>query len=240
MKRLAIIAAALAAALAAGAGAWLWAARPKAFLITGEVTDSGNGMAVYGAQVRFGGRSTRLFTAKEFRLTVPDRSPGELTVQAPGYRDESRQVAPRGRVTRVDVALRGREVPGLAGILVWGEWEADALRLDIRLTGRDGSAIEHIPALPFRAEVRIAENRGSTDRPERGTILFEGRPPIAFDPSSRLEKLKCRIGAGEIGRPGEGIDAGVLDFTLRAGQGEFSWSRADLPLRPGQGTEGGS
>jgi hypothetical protein len=237
MKRLAIIAA---VALAAGAGAWLGAARPKTFLLTGEVADAGNGMAVYGAQVRFGDRSTRLFTAKEFRLTLPDRSPGTLEVQAPGYRDESREVTPRGRVTRVTVALQGREVAGLAGILVWGEWEGDTLRLDIRLTGRDGTTIEHVPVLPFRGEVRIAENRGSTDRPVRGTILFEGQPPLTFDPSSRLEKLKCRIGAREMGRPGEGIDTGVLDFTLYTGQGEFSWSRADLPLRPGQRTEGGS
>ncbi len=205
--------------------------RPGSRLLTGQVVDAGSGEAVYGAQVRFDGRSTRLFVTKEFRLTLADGAAGVLRVSAPGYADESREVRPRGRETRVDIALRGREVPGLAAVLVWAEREGGGLRLDIRLTDRSGAGIEHFPHLPFSAEVIIAENLGSADRPARGAVLFRGEPPLLYDPASRLEKLKCRIGAQEWKRPGVGVETGVLDFVLHTAQGDFRWTRADLDLR---------
>lgn len=226
-------AAALAAALAAAS-----CAPRRPWLLTGEVTDAGSGTPVYGAEVRFGGRSTRLFLSRGYRLTLADRQPGLLTVGAPGYEEVRREVVPRGKETRVDIALRGKEVPGLAGILVWGDWEEGALRLEVRLVDGAGAGIEHFPALPFEARVRISENRGSADGPRRGAVLYEGRPALSFDPESRLEKLHCRIGAGELGPAAAGIATGMLDFVLRCpsaepgSQGEYGWSRGDLPLRP--------
>jgi len=198
--------------------------------ISGQIFDAVNGMPVYGARVKFGDRSTTLYTAKEFRLTSLPRRSGILTVTAPGFYEEVRKLTLKVRRMEISVPLRGKEVPGLGGVLVWGEWEGDDLRLDIRLTTAEGRGIEHFPALPFGAEVRISENLGTPQVPIRGQLLFDGRPGLYLDLASKLEKLKCKIRSNEIKAPRTGVILGVLDFTLHTEQGIFTWTSGDITL----------
>jgi hypothetical protein len=201
-----------------------------ASFISGEVFDAVNGMPVYGARVTFDGRSTMLYLSKRFRLTSLARGDGVLRVTAPGYFEESRKLTIGGKGTEVSVPLRGREVPGLGGVLVWSKREGDDLRLDIRLTTAEGVGIEQFPSLPFGAEVRISENLGTLHEPIRGDLLFEGRPKLYLDLSSRLEKLKCKLGWNEIKEPRPGVTFGFLDFVLHTDQGTFRTTRGDIPL----------
>jgi hypothetical protein len=198
--------------------------------ISGQIFDAGNGMPVYGARVKFGDRSTTIYTSKEFRLTSLSRGNGILTVRAPGFYEEVRKLTLKGRKTEISVPLRGKEVPDLGGVLVWGAWEGDDLRLDIRLITAEGRGIEHFPALPFGAEVRILENLGTPHAPIRGQLLFDGRPDLYLDLSSKLEKLKCKIRSNELKEPRQGVILGVLDFTLHTEQGIFTWTRGDITL----------
>lgn len=198
--------------------------------ISGQIFDTGNGMPVYGARVKFGNKSTTLYTSKEFRLTSLPRDSGILTVTAPGFYEEVRKLTLKRRKMEISVPLRGKEVPGLGGVLVWGEWEGDDLRLDIRLTTAEGRGIEHFPALAFGAEVRISENLGTPQAPVRGQLLFDGKPRLYLDLSSQLEKLKCKIPSSAINDPQSGVVLGVLDFVLHTEQGAFTWARGDIIL----------
>jgi len=206
---------------------WLFLGQRTSSL-SGEVFDAANGMPVYGARVTFGKRTTALYTSKEFRLTSLPKGKGILTVTASGFYEEVRKLTLRGRATEISVPLRGKEVPGLGGILVWSEWEGDDLRLDIRLTTAEGKGIEHFPALSFGAEARLSENLGTPQAPVRGKLLFDGSPRLYLDLSSKLEKLKCKIGLNEITKPRADVDLGVLDFTLHTNQGTLTWSRGDI------------
>ena len=179
---------------------------------------------------RFIVSETFLYLSKEFRLTSLARGDGVLRVTAPGYFEESRKLTIGGKRTEVSVPLRGREVPGLGGVLVWSKREGDDLRLDIRLTTAEGVGIEQFPSLPFGAEVRISENLGTLHEPIRGDLLFEGRPKLYLDLSSRLEKLKCKLGWNEIKEPRPGVTFGFLDFVLHTDQGTFRTTRGDIPL----------
>ena len=198
--------------------------------ISGQIFDVVNGMPVYGAKVKFGNKSTTLYLSKEFQLTSLPRGSGILTVTAPGFYEEARKLTLKGRKMEISVPLRGKEVPGLGGVLVWGEWEGDDLRLDIRLTTTDGRGIEYFPALAFGAEVRISENLGTPQAPVQGQLLFDGRPKLYLDLSSKLEKLKCKIRSGEIKEPQSGVALGILDFVLHTEQGTFTWTRGDIVL----------
>jgi hypothetical protein len=198
--------------------------------ISGQIFDAGNGMPVYGAKVKFDNKSTTLYLSKEFRLTSLPRGNGILTVTAPGFYEEVRKLTLKGRKMEISIPLRGKEVPGLGGILVWGEWEGDDLRLDLRLTTIEGKGIEYFPALAFGAEVRISENLGTPQAPVRGQLLFDGRPRLYLDLSSKLEKLKCKIRSSEIKAPRPGVVLGVLDFVLHTNQRTFTWVRGDINL----------
>ena len=198
--------------------------------ISGQIFDAGNGMPVYGAKVKFGNRSMTLYTTKEFRLTSLPWGSNTLTVTAPGFYEEVRKLTLKGKRMEISVPLRGKEVPDLGGVLVWGAWEENDLRLDIRLITAEGKGIEHFPALPFGAEVRILENLGTPQAPVRGQLLFDGRPGLYLDLSSKLEKLKCKIRSNEIKEPRSGVILGVLDFTLHTEQGTFTWTSGDITL----------
>lgn len=198
--------------------------------ISGQVFDAGNGMPVYGARVTFGTKSTTLYLSKAFQLTALPRGSGTLTVTAPGFHEDVQELVLRGRKMEVSIPLRGKEVPGLGGILVWDEWEGGDLRLDVRLITADGKGIEYFPALSFGAEVKIVENLGTPQAPVRGQLLFDGKPKLYLDLSSKLEKLKCKIESHEIKAPRSGVALGILDFVLHTEQGTFTWSRSDIIL----------
>ncbi len=233
MKRSAIAAAR--PLLAAAAGLLLQCSLPGTYTLTGEIFDRSSGMPVYAARVRFDDRSTMLFTTRQFTLRSLSKGTGTLTVSAPGYATQSRRIRLSRRETRVAIGLEGKEVPGLAGVLVWGEKEGDSLRLDIRLLDTQGSVIERFPLLPFRARVKIWENLGSESAPLRGWLLYQGDLEPSFDPASRLDKLRCRIGMRELKTPRAGVQLGVLDVVLHTGQGDFPWTRGDLQVGQGGG-----
>lgn len=200
-------------------------------LIEGDVYDAISRLPVYGAKVSYSGRSVMLFTVSRFKLRYHQKTQGLLIVTAPGYHSESRQPSLKGSPVRLDIPMRGKEIPGLSGILVWGEREMNRLRLDVRLLDAAGMAMEHFPYVELRGEARIFENLGSEASPVRGAVLFDGEPELYWDSSSKLEKLKGVIAYSRIAKPRAGISKGVLDFSLHTAQGRFSWTRADIPLQ---------
>jgi hypothetical protein len=204
------------------------------YSMSGTVFDKANGMPVHGARVRFGGRSTILYTARDFSFTRIPRKEGMLVVEAPGYAPFRRPLTLKGRDTPVDVALEGREVPGLAGILVWAQWEADDLRIDTRLLDSSGTTLENFPCLAFRAEARLAVNLGTETAPRAGEILFEGPTSVTYDPAGGLDKLKSRIPRDAVRAAPAGRASGMLTFVLITDQGRFVWQRGDVALRGGK------
>jgi hypothetical protein len=131
----------------------------------------------------------------------------------------------------VPVSLKGRQVPGWQGILVWVSRRGGELAVDIELLDTQGVAIEHFPGLAWNAQARIWENVGSSSKPVRGRLLYEGTPAVTPNPESRLEKLRASIPVERIARAK--TELGVLEFVLQGEQGQFSWTRGDVPLAEG-------
>lgn len=203
----------------------------QGYVLRGTVSDAANGMSVYKARIVFRGRTTTLFTTRSFTLSHLPRGEGVLKVEADGYAPFQKSVVLKGRETDVDVVLQGMDVPGLAGILVWCSWEAEALRIDIRLTDSAGLTLQYFPSLSFTAEALLAVNLGSESSPRQGTLLFKGAVPVSYDPLALLDRLKGRIPRGSIARPPASASLGMLVFTLNTPQGSFHWTRGDVPLK---------
>lgn len=202
--------------------------------LSGQVFDAVSGMPIYGVRITYGNRSTTRYLSKEFKLTSLPKGQGTLKAKAPGYLEAVKKIHINGEKTTVSIALHGKEVPGLGGVLVWGTAEKDGLMLDIRLTTAEGIGIERFPSLSFRSTVMISENLGPPQAPIRGKVLYEGSPKIYFDYASKLEKLKCRIPWSEIREQRSGVNFWVLDFELRTQQGAFHWTRGDITARHGE------
>jgi hypothetical protein len=201
------------------------------YRVEGEVRDAVGGGSVYDARVSYSGRSTRLFTQKNFILRYDARTQGLLRVSAPGYEMVELQPQLRHRRAWVQVSLKGREVPGWRGILVWVSRRGEELAVDIELLDAQGVAIGHFPGLAWNARARIWENVGSSFKPVRGRLLYEGTPVVSPNPENRLEKLRASIPVERIARAS--TELGVLEFVLQGEQGQFSWTRGDVPLAEG-------
>jgi hypothetical protein len=201
------------------------------YRVEGEVRDAAGGGPVYDARLSYAGRSTRLFMQSSFALRYEAKPQGLLRVSAPGYETVELQPQFRRRRATVQVSLQGREVPGWQGILAWVSRQGRDLAVEIQLLDAQGVAIEHFPGLAWSARARIWENVGSESRPVRGSLLYEGSPEVIPNPESKLRKLRAAIPLERIARAR--TELGVLEFVLQAKQGQFSWTRGDVPLSEG-------
>jgi hypothetical protein len=90
--------------------------------------------------------------------------------------------------------------------------------------------IEFFPSMPFKADVKIYENSGTTEAPERGQQLYVGQPEIIDEPTKGLKRLKCKIALSEIAEPKQLETPIILDFTLGVNTDIYRFSRYDLRL----------
>ena len=201
----------------------------KTTIVTGEVFDAENGMPVYGAKISVGNKTTKTFLLKKFRLTSLAGGKAQLTVTAPMYETLRKELDISKKIS-IDIPLRGKKIEGLTGVLVWDRIEEASLFLDVRLTNENGETMIYFPSMPFKADVKIYENKGTVKVPERGKPLYAGQPDIIDDPPKGLKRLKCKIALSEIAKPRQQGTLSILDFILRVQNDTFQFSRYDLNI----------
>jgi len=117
---------------------------------------------------------------RTFRFTHlrPERS--TLEASAPGYPPLRVPVALRRGVNRLaqPLEMTGSGIPGLAGFHMFETREGRDFVVQVRPVDKDGRAILNHPCIGIRVECRLfAELPGGA----RGTELFRGRIPLAWD-----------------------------------------------------------
>lgn len=200
--------------------------------IVGTVTDAISDDPIYGVTISVGGRSTIRYLDKNFKITHLKRGSHILKASAPGYETKTEEVHLRRGKNSMAIRLTGKEIPGLDHIIVFADSiELSGIRLEIRFVNQQGVGIMHFPRLPLTMEARLYEQLGSTEKYERGKLIYSGPVKLFWDSKASLGKNKGMIAKEklQVNRRTEGM-LGIIDAILHTGQGDFKDTIAGIPL----------
>ena len=199
--------------------------------IEGKIGDALSGDAVWRARMRVDGKSTIKFTSTSYSLTeIP---PGSYTLEAsaPNYHDFTESIQVKKGKNVVNIAMKGREIPDLKGILVFTEPKGKGLEIEIRLTDSKRVAIINPPALPFTLKGALFVREGAEEGDyEKGKKIFEGTIDLSWDPKDRLAKNRGFIPWERIEADPEKEKYAILELVLHTPQGDFEYVVDEVEL----------
>ena len=198
--------------------------------IEGKIGDALSGDAVWRARIRVDGKSTIKFTSTSYSLTGVPRGSYTLEASAPNYHDFTKSIQVRKGKNLVNIAMKGREIPDLKGILVFTEPKEEGLEIEIRLTDSKRLAIINPPALPFTLEGALYVRKGGEGDYEKGKKIFEGTIDLFWDPKDRLAKNKGFIPWERIEADPEIEKHAILELVLHTPQGDFKYVANEVDL----------
>ena len=201
-------------------------------VMVGTVTDALSGDPVHKAKILVGGRSTIRYMDKNFEIT--NLRPGKYTlrISAWGYESVAMDVAVGRGVSRVDVAMKGTEIPGLDHIIVLANSiRGQGIQLEIRFANKEGIGIDHFPRLPMTMDAKLYSRIGTEEKYTRGRLIYSGSVDLYWDSKAYLGKNKGIIPKEKLKvDPKTDGKYGVLDMVLHCPQGDFNASQADILL----------
>ncbi|MBW2057234.1 MAG: carboxypeptidase regulatory-like domain-containing protein [Deltaproteobacteria bacterium] len=220
----------LPAAGLASVGVFLFLFNQRPSWIEGRIIDTLSKDAVWHVTIRVGGKSTTKFASTSYRLTGIKKGSYTLRATAPNYYDFVKPVKIKRGKNVIDIAMRGREIPDLQGIIVFTEATDKGLEIEIRLTDSKRMAIMNPPALPFTLEGTLYVRKGEEGECSRGRKLFQGPIDLFWEPHDPLAKNKGIIPWDRITVNPEREKSGVLEVVLHTPQGDFRYTTDRVEL----------
>jgi hypothetical protein len=215
-----------------GVSAFVLSYQQKYGEIKGTVADVLSGDAVRHVTIQVDGKSTIKFASTSFNLT--EISPGAYTLKAtaPGYDDFTLPVDVKRGQNRVDIAMKGREVPDLSGIIIFTEPREKGLEIGIRFVDSQNLGILSYPTLPLTLEGALFVWKGTEENYEKGREVYRGPIEMFWDRKERLEKNKGLIPWEKIKVDCENEKNGILEVVLHTPQGDFRDATTEVELCP--------
>jgi len=201
-------------------------------VIIGTVADALGGGSVYKARIVVGGRSTIRYVDKNFQITGLDLGLYTLKVSAPGYEPMKEEITVKRGTTRLEIPMRGTEIPGLDRIFVFTDSiKGRGIQVEIRFVNKRGIGIKHFPRLPMTMDARLYARLGTHEKYIRGRLIYSGPVELYWDAKASLGKNKGIIYRERLTvAPGTEGRYGVLDVVLHTPQGDYRDTRVDVLL----------
>lgn len=216
-----------------GAGciaSFLLLAREEYGEVKGTIADALSDDALRQAIIVVDGKSTIKFTSTSYSLTEIPPGSHTLKVTAPNYYDFEKPIQVKRGKNLVDIAMRGREIPDLQGIIIFTEPKERGIEIEIRFHDSKKEGIVNYPALPFTLEGALFVREGTEGDYEKGRKLLEGPIEIFWDSEEWLAKNKGIIPWDRIEIDAEKEKYGILQLVLHTPQGDFEDSSTDVKL----------
>ena len=216
-----------------GAGcivSFLFLAREEYGKVKGVVADHLSGDAVRQVRIVVDGKSTTKFTSTSYSLTEIPAGSHTLKVTAPSYHDFEKPIQVKRGTNVVDIALEGREVPDLQGIIIFTEPKERGIEIEIRFHDSKGEGIVDYPAFPLTMEGALFVREGTEENYEKGRKLLEGPIELFWDSQEWLAKNKGIIPWDRVKVDAEKERYGILEVILHTPQGDFEDSSTDVNL----------
>jgi len=200
--------------------------------VKGVVVDALSGDAVRQVRILVDGKSTIKFTSTSYGLTEIPPGSHTLKASAPNYYDFTKPIQVKRGKNLVDIAMRGREIPDLQGIIIFTESKERGIEIEIRFTDSKGEGIVDYPALPFTLEGALFVREGTEGDYEKGRKILEGPIELFWDSKEWLAKNKGIIPWDRIRIDAEKEKYGILQVVLHTPQGDFEDNSTDVKLSP--------
>jgi len=200
--------------------------------VKGVVADALSSDAVRQVRILVDGKSTIKFTSTSYGLTeIP---PGSYTLKAsaPNYYDFTKPIQVKRGKNVVDIAMRGREIPDLQGIIIFTESKEKGIEIEIRFTDSKKEGIVDYPALPFTLEGALFVREGTDGDYEKGRKILEGPIELFWDSEEWLAKNKGIIPWDRVKPHSQKEKYGILQVVLHTPQGDFEDNSTDVKLSP--------
>ncbi|HSV31570.1 MAG TPA: carboxypeptidase-like regulatory domain-containing protein [Atribacteraceae bacterium] len=191
-------------------------------ILEGRVVDELSRDVVRRLTISLGERTDILFQSKDFRFS--GIQPGRYTLQAwaPHYEPFTREIEVQRGINAFDFAMRGAEIPDLAGIICFATPLDRGIEIEIRFHNTENRGITDFPALPLELTGSLFIREGDQENYTRGRLIYEGTIELFWDPEAHLARNKGIIPWDEIHVDPELEQRyGVLDLVLTTPQGVF-------------------
>ncbi|MCX6090432.1 MAG: hypothetical protein NTX88_08735 [Candidatus Atribacteria bacterium] len=190
-------------------------------VIQGKIVDDYSQDVVKKVHLTIDGKSDVLFASKEYILSRI--APGKYTFQAvaPFYGTFTREVDIKKGINVLDFTMKGKEIPGLAGIICFADSTERGVEIEIRFKNDQGQGISDYPALPLTLEGKLFVREGDEKNYTRGRKVYEGPIELSWDPTSYLARNKGLISRDKIQIDPQKEPFGVMDLVLTTPQGTF-------------------
>jgi hypothetical protein len=198
--------------------------------VKGTIADALSGDAVREVRILVDGKSTIKFASTSYSLTeIP---PGSYTLKAsaPNYYDFTKPIQVKRGKNLVDIAMRGREIPDLQGIIIFTEAKEKGIEIEIRFTDSKKEGIVNYPALPLTLEGVLFLRGGTEGNYEKRRKIFEGPIELFWDSEEWLAKNKGIIPWDRIKADSETEKYGILQVVLHTPQGDFEDRSEEVEL----------
>lgn len=200
--------------------------------VKGTIADALSDDAVRQAIIVVDGKSTIKFTSTSYSLTEIPPGSHTLKASAPNYYDFTKPIQVKRGKNLVDIAMRGREIPDLQGIIIFTEPEERGVEIEIRFYDSAGEGIVDYPAFPLTMEGALFVREGIGEDYRKGRKLLEGPIELFWDSQEWLAKNKGIIPWDRIKIDAEKEKYGILEVVLRTPQGDFEDNSTDVKLSP--------
>ena len=197
-------------------------------VVEGTLVDELSKGPVWHAVIAVDGRSTLKFRSTEFSLSKISPGDHTLKVSAPNYSDVAKPLTVRPGRNIVHIVMRSSGIPGLEGILAFGEVFEKGLRVEIRLTDGDGVAITNHPAVECRLEVALFQREGVEPDYAKGLLLFKGPLDLVWDGEDSLARYKGIIPWDKMEMRPADNQVAILEATLFTSQGTFTFTNNEI------------
>ncbi len=198
--------------------------------VTGSLGDALSGDAVWQARIVIGGKSIMKYRTNLYALTRIPPGSHTLTVTAPSYYDFTKTIQVKRGKNVVDVALRGKEVIDMQGIIIFTESKDEGIEIEIRMTNSKGEGVVDYPMLPVTIDGALFMREGDEDEYSKGEKLFEGPIEHVWDSQEWLAKNKGFIPWDKIDTEPAKNKYGILDMVFHSPQGDFEDYSTDVRL----------
>jgi len=190
-------------------------------ILQGKVVDKLSQDAVKKLHLTIDGKSDILHMSKDFRITrIP---PGKHTfkAEAPYYEGMNQEIDIKKGVNVFDFSMKGKEIPGLAGIICFADPTEQGIEVEIRFKNEQGQGISDYPAMPLALEGKLYVREGDENNYSRGRKLFEGPMILFWDPTSYLARNKAVIPWNTLDINPDTEKFGLMELILTTPQGTF-------------------
>jgi hypothetical protein len=204
-------------------------------ILQGKVVDEYSQDVVKKLHLTIDGKSDILFMSKDYRITrIP---PGKHTfkAEAPYYEGFSQDIGIKKGINVLDFAMKGKEIPGLSGIICFADPTEQGIEVEIRFKNEQGQGISDYPALPLTLEGKLYVREGDENNYNRGRKLFEGPMKLFWDPTSYLARNKAIIPWSTIEINPESEKFGIMELVLTTPQGVFEDTIENVELSKKEG-----